>query len=114
MNVYELIWLHGKKEFVIGNDISDAINNAGIGRGALQALDYWKEVSELPDHLKKFEIVSDNGTTDEIFNPSFINKLNETSFEVGSITEIKLSTLIFKYQFIGKSKTGYQYKQIAS
>ncbi|MCR8641508.1 hypothetical protein NV379_02450 [Paenibacillus sp. N1-5-1-14] len=114
MNVYEIIWLHGKSEFVTGNDVSEAMNNAGLSAGALRALDYWKEVDELPDHLKNYISISEDENVEEIHNENFIDKLNGTGFEVGSITEIKMGSLIFKYQFVGKTKTGYQYKKIVA
>ena len=40
---FRLHWLDGKKELVEGPDIATAMNNAGIGAGALPALDYWEE-----------------------------------------------------------------------
>jgi hypothetical protein len=42
MNEYILHWIGGRNETVRGNDIADACNRAGIGRGALQALDYYE------------------------------------------------------------------------
>jgi hypothetical protein len=40
---FNLYWLDGKVEPVEGTDIKDACRNAGIGDGALSALDYWEQ-----------------------------------------------------------------------
>ncbi len=49
---FKLYWLAGKPEIVSGPDLGDqwetlasAMNNAGIGAGALRALDYWEEIT---------------------------------------------------------------------
>ena len=44
MKKYRLHWLGGKKEVVQGIDIADACRRAGIGNGALRALDYYEEI----------------------------------------------------------------------
>ena len=50
MTKYVIHWLGGKTELVEGTDIADACRRAGIGNGALRAMDYFeeegKEVSE--------------------------------------------------------------------
>lgn len=46
MKKFTLYWLSGKTESVEGYDIADACRRAGIGNGALAALDYYKEVSK--------------------------------------------------------------------
>ena len=46
MKKYKLYWLDGRTEIIYGNDTVDAFNRAGIGRGALRALDYYEEVKE--------------------------------------------------------------------
>lgn len=43
MKKFVLHWLDGKKETIEGDDIADACRRAGIGRGALNALDYYKK-----------------------------------------------------------------------
>lgn len=43
MKEYTLFWLHGEKQIVKGNSPSEAMNNAGIGAGALRALDFFAE-----------------------------------------------------------------------
>jgi len=45
MNQYVLHWLDGKVEVIEGNGIKDAFNRAGIGAGALKALDYHSMVT---------------------------------------------------------------------
>ena len=44
MKKFRLHWLDGKKEIVEGTDIADACRRAGIGNGALRALDYYEEI----------------------------------------------------------------------
>lgn len=48
MKTFELHWLDGKVEIVKGFDIADAFSKAGLGRGALPALDFYKEVPSKP------------------------------------------------------------------
>ena len=43
---YIFHWDSGKEERLSGEDAADALNRAGYGRGALAALDYFKEVAE--------------------------------------------------------------------
>lgn len=49
---FELHWKTGDVEVVTGPDIATAMNRAGIGAGALPALDYWKEVHDSSDERK--------------------------------------------------------------
>lgn len=44
MKKYKLYWLDGHTEIIEGHDVVDAFNRAGIGRGALPALDYYEEI----------------------------------------------------------------------
>ena len=46
MKTYIIHWLDGKAEIIKGNDATEAFRNAGIGRGALAAIDYYEEVKE--------------------------------------------------------------------
>lgn len=46
MKKYKLHWLDGKTEIIEGYDLVDALNRAGIGRGALSVLDYYEEIKE--------------------------------------------------------------------
>ena len=46
MKKYKLYWLDGHTEVIEGYDAVDAFNRAGIGRGALPALDYYEELKE--------------------------------------------------------------------
>jgi hypothetical protein len=43
MNKYTLFWRTGNRQVVTGPDAASAMNNAGIGRGALAALDFFAE-----------------------------------------------------------------------
>lgn len=42
MKRYRLFWLDGRTEDVEGYDIADACRRAGIGNGAIRAIDYFK------------------------------------------------------------------------
>ena len=46
MKKYKLYWLDGRTEIIEGNDTVDSFNRAGIGHGALRALDYYEGVKE--------------------------------------------------------------------
>ncbi len=46
MKKFILHWKNSDCQVVYGHDIADAVNKAGIGNGALPALDYWEEVKE--------------------------------------------------------------------
>ena len=46
MKKYKLYWLDGRTEIKEGCDAIEAFNRAGIGRGALRALDYYEEIKE--------------------------------------------------------------------
>ena len=41
INEYTLFWLTGDYQIVKGTDPASAMNNAGIGAGALRALDFY-------------------------------------------------------------------------
>ena len=47
--VFTLYWLTGEAQVVAGPDIATAMNNAGIGAGALGALDFHSEGAPDPD-----------------------------------------------------------------
>lgn len=47
--VFTLYWLTGEAQVVAGPDIATAMNNAGIGAGALGALDFHSEGTPDPD-----------------------------------------------------------------
>lgn len=44
---YRIYWNGGDTELIKGYDITSAMNNAGIGRGALAVLDCWTEGEEM-------------------------------------------------------------------
>lgn len=43
---FVLFWLHGEKQIIHGIDIASAMNNSGIGNGALRALDFYADAKE--------------------------------------------------------------------
>jgi len=52
MNTYKLYWLDKKTEIVKGFSITDAFKKAGYSMGALNALDYYEDISQYrPDIL---------------------------------------------------------------
>jgi hypothetical protein len=54
MRNFILVWKDGKREQVSGNDIADAYSRAGLGAGALGALDHFEELPGLVD--PKYEL----------------------------------------------------------
>lgn len=48
---YTLFWLTGDTQLVEGEDVSSAMNNAGIGAGALRALDFYSEGDQRHDYF---------------------------------------------------------------
>ncbi len=40
---YTIFWLTGQTQLVIGYDAVSAMNNAGIGAGAVRAIDFYAE-----------------------------------------------------------------------
>lgn len=47
---YTLYWRTGTQQTITGTDIAAAMNNAGIGRGALSALDFYDEGEPDPNY----------------------------------------------------------------
>ncbi|QKY79990.1 hypothetical protein PQD13_gp78 [Gordonia phage Clawz] len=47
---YTLFWLTGDAEIVDGPTPEDAMNRAGIGAGALPALDFWAQGDRMDDY----------------------------------------------------------------
>lgn len=113
MKVFKLVWRHGKEDYLTGTDLTEACNKAGIGGGALSALDYWDEVSELPDSFKQFEIVDEGSEEiDIVYNPNFIEKMKLTGFKKGATTEINFGGRKFVFEYVGSSPTSYQYRRV--
>jgi hypothetical protein len=76
VKIYNLYWLHGKVDRVEGDTIEQAFANAGFGGGAIRALDYYEEVSELPFEEKL--ICDEYGH--EIINPYFIDQIKNHDY----------------------------------
>lgn len=56
MKTFTLFWLTGEYQLVEGVDIANAMNMAGIGNGALRALDFWAN----GDESENYEWDNDN------------------------------------------------------
>lgn len=63
---FRLHWLGGRTEVVTGDNIADACNKAGIGAGAVAALDYYSECAEDTLHTGPLAVVLDAVQTVEI------------------------------------------------
>ena len=74
MKAYKLHWLDGKQEIITGNDIADAMNNAGYTQGVLRALDYYSEEKEIPVEQK---FIMDSKDQCKICNPTFIEPIRK-------------------------------------
>lgn len=57
MKTFLLHWFGTYTETVYGDDIADAMNKAGIGNGALPALDYWEEIENGQDVNEENELL---------------------------------------------------------
>ena len=56
MPSYILHWRGGDTQVVHGRDAADAMTQAGLGHGALQALDYWEKIlMDDPDEIERLE-----------------------------------------------------------
>lgn len=51
MSTFYLYWLDGKREAIQGNGVEDAFQRAGLGQGALRALDFWTMGSKDGDYV---------------------------------------------------------------
>lgn len=51
--MFILHWLDGSKEKVSGINIADACRKAGIGAGAVQAIDYYEEIKKQADLARR-------------------------------------------------------------
>ncbi|HEY0088245.1 MAG TPA: hypothetical protein VGB37_05340 [Candidatus Lokiarchaeia archaeon] len=50
MKKFTIFWLTGKTEIIEGNTPVEAFNNAGIGSGALRAIDFYREGEKVDDY----------------------------------------------------------------
>jgi hypothetical protein len=50
MKEYTIFWLTGKTQIIKGNSPVEAFNNAGIGSGALRAVDFYREGNITKDY----------------------------------------------------------------
>jgi hypothetical protein len=48
---YTIFWLTGETQQIKGYDAASAFNNAGIGQGALRAVDFYLEGIEIKDYV---------------------------------------------------------------
>lgn len=62
---FTLFWLTGEYQIVKGTDISSAMNNAGIGNGALRALDFYAS----GECVKDYEWDNDSRNWNKISKP---------------------------------------------
>lgn len=51
MNTYTIFWLTGKTQIVKGNEPNEAMNNAGIGAGALRVMDFYANGDERKNYI---------------------------------------------------------------
>ena len=47
MKKFKIYWLAGKPTIVQGEDIADACRRGGIGGGAVRAIDFYEEITDL-------------------------------------------------------------------
>lgn len=110
MNIFDIYWLDGTTTRITGNSIVDACDKAGIGGGCARAMDYWKEVKELP--LEEKIILLDG---DEPQNPVFIDtirKFMSNTPKIGDIVEINIGRkYVFKLKYIKMTGNTVMFKE---
>ncbi len=79
---YEFHWRDGKVEYVKGKSETDAAHRAGIGNGALTALDYVAIAKSVPMEYKEFVLISPTGdrkilSRDTLFVKQALEQLKE-------------------------------------
>jgi len=75
---FTLFWLTGDTQIVTGIDIASAMNNAGIGNGALRALDFYSSGDKSKEYTwnsttRYWDKVKDTITGFEILEQQGIN-----------------------------------------
>lgn len=73
MKLFNIHWMDGKEEIVMGDTVQEAFRDAGIGGGAMSAVDYYEEVKELPFEKQLIKI---NG--DVVHNTSMVSEIKKS------------------------------------
>ncbi|RPK31821.1 hypothetical protein [Paenibacillus xylanexedens] len=111
--LFELKWMDGTKNIISGESIEKAFNKSGFGSGTIPALDFYREIAELPDEMKSFEYKEDNGELSEITNPVFIEQIKSQKPSIGDIVRIFYANLAFTYELEEITKHSYRFgKQV--
>lgn len=81
MNEFTLFWLTGETQIVKGLDISNAMNNAGIGNGALRALDFYSSGDKRNEYVwnksnRGWDKIKEDITALEILEQQGINPMD--------------------------------------
>ena len=93
MKWFYLQWKDGNSEYISGTSESNAFETAGITTGCLQALDYYKEVFELPHNLKSVIFIRKNGERDVLDYNTVIAKRIKDNVDSTESFEVKIGHL---------------------
>lgn len=100
MKVFDLHWRFGKTERITGVSIEEAAKRAGIGGGALRALDYWEEIKQLPEN-EKYLLIKTNNKFHEIPNQDFVRQIREhKNLKVGDVVSVSFANRVFEIPVI--------------
>lgn len=71
--LFNIHWTDGKEELVMGNTVQEAFRDAGIGGGAMSAVDYYEEVKDLPFEKQLIKL---NG--DVVYNRDMVSEIKKS------------------------------------
>lgn len=108
--LFRLHWFAGKAEDIWGENVQDAFYRAGIGNGAMAALDYWEEVKQLPFDQKI--IIIDGVAPSNPFFIDAIKKFLSNKPKSGEVASINYGRFEFKYKYQGYSRYNYKFKDV--
>lgn len=63
MKQFIIYWLDGNKETIYGKTITEAMKNAGIGAGAVPAIDFWADAESTNKYKYSHKLHCWVGTT---------------------------------------------------
>lgn len=111
MKIFKLYWLTGQESFVRGETVEKAFQNGGYGAGSLRALDFYKEIDELPNEMKSFEVIKENGKIQKLNNPSFIKQIKDHELKAGAEINITYASRIFRYNLMEITNHSFRFKE---
>lgn len=109
LRIFQLHWLNGEINRIKGETIQEACITAGYGSGAVRALDYYKEIDELPYNEKCFHYTDPSGKLSEIINPIFMDQIKIQKPCIGDEVTVNFANTTFKYTLEEITKFSYRF-----